>query len=190
MSDPEDTKANGGADGNDREELARRLEGVQAELAQAREEARQNHDRWLRERADLENLKKRAARERAETVRYANETVLRDLLPIIDNLERALEHTRAGGDGQPLAEGVALIHKALLDVLERHGVTRIAARGTPFDPAQHEAMAHVESHTHDPNVVVEEHQPGYRMADRLLRPALVSVAKAPESNLAKDKGRD
>jgi len=194
MSDPEDTKANGGTtpEGGEssRDALATRVQTLQAELAAAREEARQSHERWLRERADLENLKKRAARERAETIRFANENVLKDLLPILDNLERALEHARAGGDGQRLAEGVALIRKSLLDLLERHGVRRIEAKGTPFDPTQHEAMAQVESRTHEPNLVVEEHQPGYRLNERLLRPALVSVAKAPNSNLAKDKGGD
>ena len=168
---------------------AARIAALEAEVAAARDEARQNHERWLRERADLENLKKRAARERAETIKFANEQVLKDLLPIVDNLERAIEHARGGGDGQPLAEGVALILKSLLDVLDRHGVTRIAAKGVAFDPTQHEAMAHVESQAHEPNVVVEEHQPGYRLNERLLRPALVSVAK-PRENLAKDKARD
>jgi molecular chaperone GrpE len=170
-------------------DLAGRVQALEAELAAARDEARQNHERWLRERADLENIKKRAARERAETLRYANENVLKDLLPIIDNLERALEHARSGGDGQPLVEGVGLVLKSLHDVLERHGVTRIEAKGTPFDPAHHHAMAQVETAEHEPNVVVEEHQPGYRLNDRLLRPALVSVAKAPDG-IAKDKARD
>jgi molecular chaperone GrpE len=172
------------------EEVARRLAALETELEKAREEARQNHERWLRERADLENLKKRAARERAETMKFANESVLRDLLPIVDNLERAVAHAESGGDGQPLVEGVALVLKSLLDVLERHGVKRIEAKGTPFDPAQHEAMAHVESAEHEPNSVIEEHQPGYRLQERLLRPALVSVAKAPDPNLARDKDRD
>ena len=170
-------------------DTAARIAALEAELSTARDEARQSHERWLRERADLENVKKRAARERAETVKFANEQVLKDLLPIVDNLERAIEHARSGGDGQPLMDGVALILKSLLDVLDRHGVTRIEARGNPFDPAQHEAMAHVESAAHEPNVVVEEHQPGYRLNERLLRPALVSVAK-PRENLAKDKARD
>jgi molecular chaperone GrpE len=169
---------------------AARVAALEADLAAAREEARQNHERWLRERADLENLKKRASRERAETVRFANENLLKDLLPVVDNLERAVEHAQGGGNGQPLVEGVALVLKALLDVLERHGVTRIAAKGAPFDPAHHEAVAHVESGEHEPNSVVEEHQGGYLLNERLLRPALVSVAKAPEANLAKDRGRD
>src|SRR5438067_10747642 len=142
---------------------AARIAALETELASAREEARQNHERWLRERADLENLKKRAARDRAETIRFANEQILKDLLPIVDNLERAVEHARSGGDGQSLSAGVALVLKSLLDVLERHGVRRIEAKGTPFDPAHHEAMAHVESEAHEPNVVVDEHQPGYRL---------------------------
>ena len=171
------------------DDLRARITALEADLAAAREEARQNHDRWLRERADVENLKRRAAREREETVRYANASVLKDMLPIIDNLERAVEHARGGGNGRTLADGVALVLKSLLDVLERHGVTRIAAKGEPFDPAHHEAMAHVETAEHEPNRVIEEHQPGYRLNDRLLRPALVSVAKAPD-NLAKDKPRD
>jgi molecular chaperone GrpE len=166
-----------------------RVAALEAELEKAREEARQNHERWLRERADLENLKKRAARERSETAKFANESVLRDLLPIVDNLERAVAHAQGGGNGAPLVEGVALVLKSLLDVLERHGVTRIEARGAPFDPAQHEAMAHVESAEHEANSVVEEHQAGYRLKERLLRPALVSVAKAPD-NLARNKDRD
>jgi len=163
-----------------------------AELAAAREEARQNHERWLRERADLENLKRRMERERTESAKFANERILRDLLPVVDNLERALSHVQGGGDGQPLVQGVELVLKALLDVLERHGVKRIETGGARFDPAHHEAMAHVETAEHVPNAVVAEHQAGYRLNDRLLRPALVSVAKAPASDpkLAKDGQRD
>jgi molecular chaperone GrpE len=96
-------------------------------------------------------------------------------------------------------EGVALVLKALREVLERHGVTRVDAEGTRFDPAHHEAVAHVESAEHEPNAVIEEHQPGYRLHERLLRPALVTVAKAPPAggreagtptdDLAKAKGR-
>ncbi len=183
MSESDDPKAG-------EAELAARWGALEADREKAREEARQNLERWQRERADLENLKKRMTRERAETLKFANEQVLRDLLPIVDNLERAVAHAQGGGNGEPLVEGVALVLKSLREVLERHGVTRIAAKGAPFDPAQHEAMAHVESAEHEPNSVIEEHQPGYRLQERLLRPALVSVAKAPGRNLARDKDRD
>jgi molecular chaperone GrpE len=171
---------------------AERVAALESELAAAREEARQNHERWVRERADLENLKRRATREREETVRYGTERLMRDLLPVVDNLERAVQHAESGGDGRPLVEGVALVLKGLREVLERHGVTRVDAVGAPFDPAHHEAVAHVESAEHAPNAVMAEHQPGYRLHDRLLRPALVTVAKAPpgDSNLANGGRRD
>lgn len=166
-----------------------RVAALEAELATAREELQQANDRWLRERADAENLKKRAARERAEAIRFATEALLKDLLPVVDNLERAVEHAQGGGDGAPLVEGVTLVLKSLLDVLARHGVTRVEAEGMQFDPAHHEAVAHLESAGHSPNAVIEEHQPGYRLHERLLRPALVTVAKGP-SNLANPEGGD
>src|SRR5689334_4663141 len=161
------------------------------ELAAAKEEARQAQERWIRTAADLDNMKKRAARDRAEAIRFANESFLRDLLPVVDNLERAVEAARGGGNGKPLVEGVELVLKSLLDVLERHGVTRVEATGARFDPTHHEAVAHVESAAHEPNAVMAEHQRGYRLNDRLLRPALVTVAKAPaDPNLAKGGRRD
>jgi molecular chaperone GrpE len=191
MMDTDDSQRNDQGPGGEAASEAR-IQELEAQLAAAREEARANHDRWVRERADSENLKKRSARERADTVKYGTEQLLKELLPVVDNLERAIEHARGGGNGAPLVEGVALVLKGLLEVLERQGVTRVAAKGTPFDPAHHQAMAQVESAEHEPNTVVEEHQRGYRLHDRLLRPALVTVAKAPsgDHNLAKGKARD
>ncbi len=161
--------------------------GLETELTVLREELRQANERWLRERADGENLKKRAAREKTEAVRFGTESLIKDLLPIVDNLERALCH--AQGDDAPLMEGVSLVLKSLVDVLGRHGVSRVEASGGQFDPAHHEAVAHIESADHAPNAVMEEHQPGYRLHDRLLRPALVTVSKGP-SNLANPEGGD
>jgi len=166
-----------------------RIAELEAELAVAREEAKDAKERWVRERADAENLKKRTARERADAVRFGTEGLVRDLLPFVDNLERAVQAFQGGGDGAPLVEGVSLVLKALHDVLARHGVTRVEAEGTRFDPAHHEAVAHVESAEHEPNAVIQEHQPGYRLHDRLLRPAMVSVSKGP-SNLANPEGGD
>lgn len=185
MMDHDDQKDTPNAPPADADE---RLAALEAELAAAREEARVANDRWVRERADLENVKRRAQRERTDAVRYGNEALVKDLLPVVDNLERALKATGAGAP-DALVEGVGLVVKGLHDVLERHGVTRVAAHGAAFDPAHHEAVAHVESADHPPNAVIEEHQPGYRLHERLLRPALVTVAKAT-SNLANPRGGD
>lgn len=159
-----------------------------AELAKLREqleskmkEAKENYDRYLRQVAELENFRKRAGRERDDAIRFANEALVKDLLPVVDNLERAVAHSKDGGNGKPLVEGVEMVLKAFFDILAKHGVVPIAAVGRPFDPEKHEAMAQIESGTHEPNTVVEEYHKGYLLRDRLLRPALVSVAKTPKS---------
>ena len=157
------------------------VEKLRRELESKDREARENYDRLLRMAADLENFKKRMAREKEELIRYGNEALIKDLLPVLDNLERAVEHARGGGNGKPLLEGVEMVLKGFLDALTKHGVTRIAAKGESFDPEKHEAIAQVESKEHEPNSVVEEHHKGYYLFDRLLRPVLVSVAKPPEA---------
>ena len=155
---------------------AETIERLHEELSKKTAEAAQNYDRALRARAELENYKKRVARDRAETQRFAAEQLVRDLLPIVDNLERAVEHAESGGNGQPLVEGVKIVLKSALDALERHGVTRIDAAGQRFDPAFHEAIIQVPDATREPNQVVRQFQPGYRLHERLLRPAQVSVS--------------
>ena len=149
---------------------------LRQELDAKCEEVKVNYDRFVRQVAELENFKKRATREKDEAVRFANESLVRDLLPVIDNLERAVAHAQGGGNGKPLVEGVEMVLKGLLDVLAKHGVAQISAVGQPFDPEKHEAMAQVESENHTPNTVIEEHHKGYLLKDRLLRPALVTVA--------------
>jgi molecular chaperone GrpE len=103
---------------------------------------------------------------------------LRDLLPVIDNLHRALAHSRAGREDDPILTGVELVLRGFDEVLERHGVKVVPARGTAFDPNRHEAISHVES-DQPANTVIDEHQRGYVLHDRLLRPALVTVGKGP-----------
>lgn len=144
-------------------------------------EAKQNYDRFVRQVAELDNLKKRMAREKTEAFRYANEELIKDLLPILDNLERAVEHAKGGGNGRPLLEGIDLVLKGFLEALAKHGVAQISAVGETFDPAKHEAIAQVETKEHQPNTVVAEHHKGYYLFDRLLRPSMVSVAKSPET---------
>jgi molecular chaperone GrpE len=150
-----------------------------ARLKEKEAEAKANYESFLRERADVENFKRRMQREQAEAVRFANEPLIRDLLPVVDNLERAVGHAQSGGNGQPLVEGVALVVRSFLDTLEKYGVTRVTAKGEPFDPSRHEAMAQVERADIAANTVVDEYCPAYLLHGRLLRPALVTVAKTP-----------
>ncbi len=157
------------------------LTKLRASLEAKEQEAKENYNRYLRQAAELENFRKRANREKDEAIRFANEALIKDLLPVVDNLERAVAHSREGGNGKRLLEGVEMVLRGFFDVLAKHGVMPISALGQPFDPGKHEAMAQIESETCKPNTVVEEHHKGYLMRDRLLRPALVSVAKAPES---------
>ena len=161
------------------EPLEATVQRLTEELATKTQEAAANYERFLRERAELENFKKRMQRERADAVRYATEGLIRDLIPIIDNLERTIEHAEGGGNGQPLVAGVRLVVKSALDVLERHGVSRLEAKGERFDPAVHEAITQVPDPEREPNQVVEQFLPGYRLHDRLLRPAQVSVSSKP-----------
>jgi len=149
-------------------------------LAASQAEVQKNWDLYLRTRADLENYRKRAQREKEELSRFANENLLREILPVMDNLERALEHARqseAGNGG--LLQGVEMTLGQFQRVLEKFGVTPVSAVGEPFDPARHEALGQLESAEHPPNTVVQELQKGYLLNERLLRPAMVMVAKAP-----------
>jgi molecular chaperone GrpE len=163
------------------------LDGLRRKLEEKEAEAGVNYDRFLRERAELENFKKRTQRETTEALRFASEPLIRELLPVVDNLERALEHGE--GNGQSVLDGVRLVLKSLLGVLERYGVKRIEAVGQPFDPSRHEAMAQVESAEHEPNQVIEQHHTGYLLHDRLLRPALVTVSSR-KSNGAVESGQN
>jgi molecular chaperone GrpE len=165
-------------------ELAKLREHLEAKEKQASE----NYDRYLRQVAELENFRKRANRERDEATRFANEALVKDLLPVVDNLERAVAHAKDGGNGKPLVEGVEMVLRGFFDTLAKHGVVPIAAVGQRFDPEKHEAMAQIESGTYEPNTVVEEYHKGYLLRDRLLRPALVSVAKTPKSQGKKNNG--
>jgi len=149
---------------------------LQGELTKKEAEAKENYDRYLRAVADLDNFKKRSQRERVETLRFGQEPLIRDLLPVVDNLERAVGHAEGGGNGKPLVEGVNLVLRSLLDLLEKHGVSRIEARGEAFDPARHEAVARIELTDQEPNRVVDQYQPGYLLHDRLLRAAQVTVS--------------
>lgn len=154
------------------EELKKRLE-------EKEKEARENLDRLLRTAADLENYKKRAAREKEDWIKFSNEDLIKSILPFIDNLERAGDHADKVTDAGVLIEGIKLTLQQILQTLNRFGITPFESVGKPFDPARHEAMLVVETDQHEPDQVVEEFQRGYLLNERLLRPATVSVSKSP-----------
>ena len=134
-------------------------------------------DRLLRSAAEFDNYRKRVDRDRRDQADAAVASAVEDLLPIVDNLERALE-APAGEDADSYRQGVELIHRQMMDVLRRRGVTPIESVGTDFDPQVHQAVAHEASPEHREGEVMEEFRRGYKLGDRLLRPAMVKVAKA------------
>jgi molecular chaperone GrpE len=151
-------------------------------VEELRRQVEEKQDRLLRALAEAENIKRRTQREREEYIRYANESLLRDLVPVLDNLDRALEAARGTGEASGVVGGVELIQRELLKVLERAGVTRYSALGHPFDPTRHEAIARVVSMDAKPGTVIGETLPGYQLHNRVLRAALVSVAAAPDED--------
>jgi molecular chaperone GrpE len=152
------------------------------EVTSLRQELAEARDRLLRLAADFDNFRKRALKDREEAHHFGHQNLVKDLLPSVDNLERAVDLARQGGEGAGggLLEGVELVLRELHAVLAKHGVTPIEALGQPFDPALHEAMAQVIDATKPPNTVVQVYQRGYQLRARLLRPARVVVSKAPE----------
>ncbi len=155
-----------------------------SEVEELKRQLDEKQDRLLRALAEADNVRRRAQRERDEYARYANESLLRDLIPVLDNLDRALDAARAGGNAAGVVEGVELIQRELLKVLERAGVTRYSALGQPFDPTRHEAIARTVRADVMPGTVVTEQLPGYLLHGRVLRPALVAVAAAPDEDAA------
>lgn len=154
------------------------IEKLQAQIADKDKELTELKDRYLRSLADNENARKRIRQQSDETVRLQRENFLRELLPVVDNLERAVDAARGGGNGKPIVEGVEMVLRSLLDFLKTHGVTQLSSVGQPFDPQRHEAVDHIESSEHPPNTVVNEYHRGYQIGDRLLRPARVAVARS------------
>lgn len=156
--------------------------GADAGVPDVAGELEQARDRHLRLAAEFDNFKRRTLRERQELFNYANENLIKELLPTVDNLERALEHARLtqGEEAtRALREGVELTFRSLLAALENAGVQRVETEGREFDPQVHEAVQRVPTDAHPPGRVVEVLQPGYTLKGRLLRPALVAVSTKP-----------
>lgn len=166
------------ADVTEASEETPELEGEDA-LAAAKQEAGEYYDRLLRLSAEFENYKKRASRELSDFRKFANEMIIKDLLGVIDNLERALTSAvDQEGSAGSIAKGVELTLKEILKILEKNGVAIIAAEGETFDPTYHQAVMQQEASDQPPNTVVQELQKGYLLHNRLLRPSMVAVSKA------------
>ena len=136
------------------------------------------NDKYLRLAAEFENYKRRVQRDQSDTIRFANEKLLRDMLPTLDNLERAIQSGRNQDNVDKLLEGIDLTYKHFIETLQKMGMTQVSSVGEIFDPAKHQAVGQVESSSVPENAIVEEYQKGYFLHDRILRPAMVTVAKA------------
>ncbi|MBE0415781.1 MAG: nucleotide exchange factor GrpE [Dehalococcoidia bacterium] len=153
------------------------VESLKKALTEEKARAEDYLANWQRAQADFINFKRRTEQERNEMARFANATLLVNLLPVLDDLERALENVSAKLAGFTWVDGIALIYRKLQTTLERHGLTEIKALGETFDPNLHEAVLYGDG---DEGRVIEELQKGYRLHDRVLRPTLVKVGKGKE----------
>jgi len=173
QTDPQTTEKSSEGDSEDST-----LPDLQEELLAAQ-------DKYLRLAAEFENYKRRSQRDLSEAIKFANESLLKNLLPVIDNLERAVQCGKEAGINNAVMEGVELTHKSFLETVEKLGLRQISSAGQPFDPSMHQAVAQVDSSIMAPNMVVDELQKGYFLHDRIMRPAMVTVSKEPSNNTEK-----
>jgi len=166
----EPATAKDGAAGAQTEKPDSPLEEAQAEIARVR-------DQLLRTAADFDNFRKRTRRELEDAHKRGKEELLRELLPVFDNLERAVVHAEQASDAKAVADGVGMVLKQFQDTLGKVGIKRIPAVGGPFDPSLHEAIQQIETDDHPAGTIVAEVQPGYALGDRLVRASMVVVAK-------------
>jgi molecular chaperone GrpE len=155
---------------------------LQNTLQEKTREAEEHYERLLRLAAEMENLKKRQERERADLLQFANENLIKELLPVVDNLELALDHGRQLQAPAPLLEGLERVHQSFLKALAKFGVTPLGSVGQPFDPAFHNAVIQEEAPEVPDCEVLKEMQKGYLLHNRLIRPAMVVVARNPEKS--------
>jgi len=160
-------------------DLKHRIRELETELEQKIKEIKQNYEQAMLIKKQFDDYKVRVMKERADWFNYGHEPIIKELLGVMDNLERAIAHANRPEDFESLKQGVELTYKQFLQVLEKFGVKQIKALGEPFDPNYHEAMATKESKDHPPGTVIEEHIKGYMLKDRLLRPSMVTTSVLP-----------
>jgi len=152
---------------------------VQEELVSKTEECKALNDKYLRLAAEFENYKRLTQRDQREQIRFGNEQLLKELLPVVDNMERAIKAARTNGGDSVLIQGVELTLKQLSGILAKFGVQAIETAGQEFDPSAHQAVSYGPSNDVPANKVLDEFQKGYRLHDRILRAAMVSVSSGP-----------
>ncbi len=177
-SGPKGAEPQGGAGGD----VCPKAEAGSEDATGAGDELGELNDKYLRLAAEFDNFRRRTLKERQDLLNYATENLIKELLPTVDNLERALQASeqKEASDSENLSEGVELTYRSLLQALEKSGVSVVETEGCMFDPKVHEALRRVPKEDHEPGTVLEVYQKGYLLKDRLLRPALVAVAGAAE----------
>jgi len=163
---------------------------LQLQLEEKTKEAQENYERFLRLAAEMDNLKKRLEREKADLLQFANENLIKELLPVVDHLDLALEHGRQASTPAPFLEGLELVHQGFLKALDRFGVTPLVAVGQQFDPAYHNAVLQESAPEVPDYTVLKELQKGYLLHGRLLRPAMVIVARNTQETSSQSYSTD
>ena len=167
------------------------IKELEAKLEAKEKEAEENYDRLLRLSAEFENYKKRSSRETEDFRKFANQSLIKEMLSVVDNLELAMNSTNGHkAIDKDLLQGLEMTHRAILKVFEKFNVKPIDAKGHPFDPTFHEAVMQEETNDSPKNTVINELQKGYMIHDRLLRPSMVVVAKPKENNNGKNSQKD
>ena len=161
-------------------------DAAQSALAAKIEECKSLNDKYLRLAAEFENYKRLTQREQRDQIKFGNELLLQELLPVVDNLERAIKAARDNGGSSALVQGIDLTLKQLSGALAKFGVQTVESVGQAFDPSAHQAVSHVPSDTVPSNHVVDEFQKGYRLHERILRAAMVSVSSGPANAAEQD----
>jgi molecular chaperone GrpE len=152
--------------------------------------ADKNQDLYVRSQAEIENIKKRNQKDKAEWIKYSHESLIKELLPVLDNLEKAIAHTNNESSADAIRDGVELTLKGLKDTLAKSGLEEVAAKGERFDPGIHHAVSQQEDETVEPGTVLEELQKGFTLNQRLIRPAMVVVSKGRAGNSTENDTND
>ncbi|MBX3230409.1 MAG: nucleotide exchange factor GrpE [Labilithrix sp.] len=186
-SEEKDTGANGESEAASGQPASAPAKAEVDPVAEAKAEAARMKDQWMRTAADFDNFRKRSRREIEDTRKAGKEDLLKEFLPVFDNLERAIASAQRATDVKAVAEGLTMVLRQYTDTLARGGITKVPTVGEQFDPTHHEAIQQVETDEHPPGTVVAEVQPGYAQGDRLIRAAMVVVAKPKSKSESEGK---